>query len=164
MSEIIRGAHLSKCGRYRYRLTRRWGEEGEPQVCFIGLNPSTADADIDDATVRRWIGFCQRWGYSGFVTVNLYAFRATQQADLKKATNPVGVDNDLWIRESAINSDKVVCCWGGGKFHELRAYEVRRMLISSGIAPYCFGKTSEASGRQPKHPVRLAYSTQLEPV
>jgi hypothetical protein len=52
---------LSDCGTYRYELWRRWAEG--PHVLFVMLNPSTADAVTDDATIRKCIGYAKRWGY-----------------------------------------------------------------------------------------------------
>jgi hypothetical protein len=83
-----RGATLSDCGRYRYRLWRRWADG--PTVLFVMLNPSTADADVDDPTIRRCIGFARSWGAGALEVVNLYAWRATQPAELKAAVGPVG--------------------------------------------------------------------------
>ena len=63
-------ATISQCGLYRYTLDRAWANGRT--ITFVGVNPSTADAAIDDATVRRWRGFSERWGYVGFTVVNLF--------------------------------------------------------------------------------------------
>src|SRR4026208_2484913 len=59
---MTRAATISACTRYRYSLRRTWAE-GCAIVCFIMLNPSTADADIDDPTIRRCIGFGKSWNF-----------------------------------------------------------------------------------------------------
>ena len=104
-------ATISDCGLYRYDLTRQWAEGGTT-CAFIGLNPSTADAEQDDPTIRRCVGFAKAWGHSRIVMLNAYAFRATRPADMKTAADPVGPLNDdylaLWL-----NSCKVaVAAWG----------------------------------------------------
>ena len=71
---IRRNAELSACGKYRYRLSRIWDDK-KPLVLFIMLNPSTADAEQDDPTIRRCIAFAKNWGYGGFMAGNLFAFR-----------------------------------------------------------------------------------------
>lgn len=63
-------------GDYRYRLGRYWDNK-KRNVLFIGLNPSTADAYEDDATIRRLIGFSKDWGFGGLTIVNLFAYRST---------------------------------------------------------------------------------------
>lgn len=76
---VRRSAVVSDCGRYRYRLDRIW-DTALPAVTFIMLNPSTADASNDDATIRRLAGtngFARRWGCGALIVVNLYAWRAT---------------------------------------------------------------------------------------
>ena len=74
-----KSATLSECGLYRYDLWRTWATG--PHVTFVMCNPSTADAEIDDPTIRRCIGFAQEWGFAGLVVVNLYAYRATEVSD-----------------------------------------------------------------------------------
>ena len=80
-----KGATFSRCGRYRYSLWRRW-EEDAPYVLWICLNPSTADAEEDDPTLRRCMGFAQDWGYGASYTANLFAWRATKPQDMMKAS------------------------------------------------------------------------------
>ena len=47
---------------YRFALWRFW-DDGLPKIMFVGLNPSTADENKNDPTVRRCIGFAERWGF-----------------------------------------------------------------------------------------------------
>ena len=77
-------AVISQDERHRYSLTRRWGY-GPAVCCWIMLNPSTADATTDDPTIRRCLRFTQGWGYDALTVVNLYAWRATDPADLRNA-------------------------------------------------------------------------------
>jgi hypothetical protein len=77
------GAELSACRTYRYRLWRQWDADLAP-VVWVMLNPSTADESADDPTIRKCIGFAQRWGYGGIEVVNLYAYRSPDPRQLKK--------------------------------------------------------------------------------
>jgi hypothetical protein len=81
-------------------------------VVFIALNPSTADHQQDDPTIRRCVGFAKHWGYQSMVIVNLFAYRATQPADLKAASNPIGPRNDYWLRTMVASADLTIACWG----------------------------------------------------
>lgn len=106
-----RDAVVSECGQYRYSLTRRW-DEGSGRCVFIMLNPSTADAMMDDPTIRRCIGFAQEWGFAMLEVVNLYAFRATDPKDLFRAADSVGPENWEYIWTAVRSADLVVCAWG----------------------------------------------------
>jgi hypothetical protein len=108
---MIKTATISYCGFYRYDLTRRW-EEGGTTCAFIGLNPSTADADIDDPTVRRCIGFAKNWGHSQLVMINAYAYRATNPENMKEAENPVGPMNNEYLMLWSEKCEIVVAAWG----------------------------------------------------
>ena len=82
-------ARISRCKRYRYELTRTW-DEAAGTCAFVCLNPSTADARVDDPTLRRCIGFAKSWGYGRVVMLNAYAYRATDPAEMLAASNPIG--------------------------------------------------------------------------
>jgi hypothetical protein len=108
---VIASAVISDCQKYRYSLTRIW-DARKPRVLFIMLNPSTADAEEDDPTIRRCIGFAKDWGYGGLSVVNLFAWRATKPRELLTAPFVVGVENEKWIRRMSSLADLVVCAWG----------------------------------------------------
>src|SRR4051812_4003223 len=113
-----RGAEISECGKYRYRLWRQWfGFGSEKEVAlFIMLNPSTADANQDDPTIRRCAAFANASGYERLEVVNLYAYRATDPDDLFKAAREgqdiVGPHNEQAVREAADRADLIICAWG----------------------------------------------------
>ncbi|NYI70676.1 hypothetical protein GGQ54_001236 [Naumannella cuiyingiana] len=150
------GAVLSECGRYRYRLTRVWDVD-RPDATFILLNPSTADAKEDDPTIRRCMRFARTWGLGGLVVVNLYAYRATKPADLWRADDPVGPENDDHLRDvlgvAVRAGSPVVAAWGAhgrpGRVSEVVAFAGR--LDALGLTK---------SG-QPRHPLYVRADTRL---
>lgn len=111
---IERSAVISDDGMYRYRLDRWWGDG--PRVVWVMLNPSTADAEQDDPTVRRCIGFSRSWGYDGLTVVNLYPFRATDPAVLEMWLDGNGgeelAENTAMIIVAAHQAPLVVAAWG----------------------------------------------------
>lgn len=152
-------AWISECGRYRYSLTRRW-DRGD-SVLFIMLNPSTADALIDDPTIRRCIDFAKGFGYNAIEVVNLYAWRATKPEDLPPTTwIAVGPDNDVAIAEAVDRADIVIAAWGASA-GQYRSRDVLAYLDAIGKWPYCLGATINGS---PKHPLYLPKDTELIPV
>lgn len=105
-------ALISNCGHYRYRLGRRWNY-GLP-VLWIMLNPSTADANIDDRTISRCIGFTRSWGYSALLVGNIFPYRATNPKELA-SVNRWGFDNASHLREMCSDSALIVVAWGANK-------------------------------------------------
>jgi hypothetical protein len=121
-----RTAEFSPCRRYRYALTRKWAEG--PQVLFIMFNPSTADETNDDATIRRCISIAKSWEFGSLAVGNLFAFRTSSPAELTKAEDPVGVDNDRWLNALHESARLTVAAWGNhGKFRN-RGREVAKRL------------------------------------
>lgn len=156
-ADVQKSAEISACEQYRYLLERRWGE-GAPLV-FVMLNPSTADADKDDATIRKCIGFATRYGYNAIAVVNLFAFRATDPKDLKAASFPVGPGNDEYILAAALmGGNQVVCAWGANANRTPRPAKVSGILKAAGASLKCLGTTQDGF---PLHPCMLSYDRPL---
>lgn len=159
---------LSKCEKYRYQLWRQTGPYDPDNssaykfILFIGLNPSTADATLDDPTVRRLKGFAARQGYTQMALVNLYAYRSTDPKGLLNVSSPVGGMNDRYILHCAVHADKIVCCWGNGLIDERRSVEVRYGILKNFKHKcFVFGFTKND---QPKHPLYLSKDTPTIPL
>jgi hypothetical protein len=150
---ILGSAVFSKCGRYRYVLRRTWNESG-PTVLIIGLNPSTADAECDDPTIRRCIGFARDWGYGSLLVGNLFAYRATHPRVLKSVADPIGPRNDSWLRNLVRQADFVVAAWGiHGSLHS------RDMQVLAAVSDvHCLGVTKAG---YPRHPLYLSATSML---
>jgi hypothetical protein len=147
--------------RHRYTLIHRWDDLLTPAgagIAWICLNPSTADENQLDPTLRRIRGFSAAWGYTHFIMLNAFAFRATDPADMKAAADPVGPDNDHWIAHWAGRVDRVMLGWGEHGAHLGRHEQVLALLDPGKTC--CLGRN--ASG-QPKHPLYVAQRTQPQP-
>lgn len=158
--EIQKFATISGVNReYRYQLNRVWNY-AEPFCLWIMLNPSTADANVDDATIRKCMRFAYMWGHGGIVVVNLFGYRSRTPKTLLTAADPVGPDNDFYIHEAAHLASRVVCGWGATPFATERARKVPAMLrkVSLRWSPQCLGLTLKG---EPRHPLMLAYTTPL---
>lgn len=158
-----RGAIISECGKFRYHLHRQWDEAGKV-LLFVMLNPSTADGEADDATIRRCVRFGEHGGFGGIEVVNLFAFRATEPKDMRLAGYPVGPQNDQWTKdaaEHALETGGAVClAWGAGVAELERPQIVIPLLRRAGVEPMCLGVTRSG---YPRHPLYVAGSTPLQP-
>jgi hypothetical protein len=151
-----RSALFSTCGTFRYRLGRRWREG--PRVAFVLLNPSTADELVDDPTIRRCIGFAMKEGFGGLEIVNLYAYRATNPVDLRRAGYPVGPENDKHIAAAVRDCKWVVVAWGVQAGDSVRPNAVLDILRQLQKATYCLRTTLAG---YPEHPLRLPATCRL---
>lgn len=157
-------AYISPDGIYRYWLRRQIDElykirQKWRPIVFVMLNPSTADADTDDQTIRRCISFARAWGYSELIVVNLYAFRATDPKLLINNPAAIGRFNDSAIAASIENKMTVVA-WGNNapsdRVAEFCEIAARRLPPFNSL--WCLGTTKSGS---PRHPCRLAADTKL---
>jgi hypothetical protein len=152
----LRGtATLSADRAYRYLLTRRWGDG--PAMCWIMLNPSTADASEDDPTIRRCIGFARREGCEAIQVVNLFALRAADPGELLASPDPIGPGGDGFLLARPLAAC-TVAAWGArGSLHG-RSAKVTAML--AGVRLLCLGVTSSG---EPKHPLYVRADVPLVP-
>lgn len=151
-------AVISECGKYRYLLRRVW-DHAKPRALLIMLNPSTADARQDDATIRSCVRLLTGLGYGSLEVVNVFAWRATDPDELLQLADPVGPQNETIIESAIVRSDAVVCAWGANIMAQRKADYVRSMVTRRRPAAYCFGKTKHGF---PKHPLYIKSGTPLE--
>ena len=143
--------------KYRYQLYRKTAD-ADKKICFIMLNPSTADEKDDDHTIRRCIYFARRLGYGELYAVNLYAWRARDPRELGKPPHEsrIGPENDSFIKCCARGCDLTVVAWGALK-DPMR--QSRAKLVSGWLAnPKALGFTKDG---HPRHPLTLPRESEL---
>ena len=148
------GAVFSRCRRFRYSLTRVWDADAA-RVLWIMLNPSTADARSNDATITRCETYTRDWGFGSIQVVNLFAWRATFPVDLIKAGFLVGPHNDVHIRRALRQLNKgdiVLCAWGRHAAGSARVARVLNLIAAAGAQPLCLKHNKDGT---PAHPGRL---------
>jgi len=153
---------FSTCRRYRYTLDHAWHDLLDTHagyVAWIGLNPSTADEQQLDPTLRWVRSFTHRMGDRRFVMLNLFGLRATDSKVMLAASDPIGPDNDRWILDTCRHAAAVVCCWGSHGMHRDRAGRVLDLLAP--VLPLLALKTT--AGGQPGHPLYVSSGTAPRP-
>lgn len=155
------GAEFSPCRQYRYALWRHWEWTSHANcVMFIGLNPSTADEQTNDQTIKKCIGFAKRWGYGGIYMLNLFAWISTIPEGMYLRPDPIGPGNDEAFAYYRTRVGLVVAAWGGSVPNQWRAKlkwheRIKQVSDAIGRPLYCLGRTNDGS---PRHPSRVAYS------
>jgi len=152
-------ADLSPCGRWRYGLTRIWDPALAP-LRFVMLNPSTADADRDDPTIRRCIAIARRAGAGALVVANLCALRATDPAALRHADDPVGPGNAAVLRAMVADGAPIVCAWGAGGVRSADPGPFLADAAAAGVRLLALGLTRDG---HPRHPLFVPAATPLVP-
>lgn len=153
------GAEFSKDRKHRFALYRTKKsifdqKEKVKRILWIMLNPSTADEDHNDPTIRRCMGFSERWGYNHVEIANLFSLRSTDPKALMEDSNEsYYASNMQWLIHVAVTNNFVVCGWGNHGSYKNRGKEVVEML-----APFadlhCLGITKNG---HPMHPLYLPY-------
>lgn len=152
---------LSPCGQYRYALERLTGIAG-PNVTWLMLNPSTADATKDDPTIRKVVGFSRRAGYGRALVVNLFAWRATDPKDVRaNLADAEGHENYRAVIEASAISDAVVCAWGPKPWAYEQADNVLGWLAEHPSGPRRLLCIRTAKDGSPMHPLMQAYDLGL---
>lgn len=158
-------AEISPCGRYRTWLERTnlLHDANEKTVTFIMLNPSTADAEKDDPTIRRCMGYARTWGYTTLVIVNAYAWRDTLPkrmfAAAARGEDIVGPGNDLAIEKAVRLSSLVIVAWGKN-IAPTRQRDVGLLIRIAGGRARCLGTNTDGT---PVHPLYQPKDAVIEP-
>lgn len=146
-----RAAVLSIDDLYRYRLERRWADG--PTATWVMLNPSRADAEVDDQTIRRCVSFSTAAGYGRLVVVNLFALRATDPAELAVHPDPSGGANASHVRTALEESQLIVAAWGSHAMARRSTIRLKLREFAPPIVPVvCLGRSPKGD---PYHPARL---------
>ena len=162
-----RHACFSSCGCFRITLTRSGlngflGNKPERTIIFVMLNPSTANSDEDDPTIRRCISFALDTGHDNLVVVNLFPIISPYPEVLENYAENYGneslLNNDYWMRVELIQKDvdMVVCAWGGFPVAGNRAAAVLDLIKGAGHTPMCLGITKAGA---PRHPLYIKRGT-----
>ncbi len=150
-----RGAFIE--GVHRYHLWRAW-VPGARSLTWVMLNPSTADGDVDDPTVRKCIGFARQWGFGSIDVVNAYSYRTRSPKELRASGYPNGTHADAAIRGVLRRyTDRVVYAWGTKALGD-RVAQVDALVRAEGFEPWTLGLTQ---GGHPQHPLYVPYETEL---
>lgn len=147
-----RSALFSECGSYRYLLTRSF-ESGVGSCLFVMLNPSTADADSDDPTVRRCSSFVRSWGYRELRIVNLFALRSVDPRNLESVADPIGPKNDAVLRQELQSGGLLVAAWGNRGALRRRSSAVLEMIFELKVSAMCLGVNGTG---EPVHPLYVS--------
>lgn len=128
---------------------------------FLGLNPSRADAERDDATLRRLGALARSWGHGRLLVLNLFARVSREPAQLRRCAEPVGEHNAAWLATALAwlasqpkaaegPPPRLWLGWGqGGQLHD------RHRQVLDGLQCWrgdvvCVGLTRQG---QPRHPL-----------
>lgn len=145
VNDMYKDAYIH--GDYRYWLSRYW-DDNKNVVGWIMLNPSTADHREDDPTIWRCINFSKSWGYGGILVVNLFAYRSSSPKNLLNCKDPIGNENDYYIKTSTKHCKIVIAAWGCSGDYKGRDKEVIKMFPDL----MCLSKTKNG---HPGHPLYL---------
>src|SRR6266568_5285727 len=151
-----KSAIISDCGLYRYELRRGWDDALPPYVLGM-LNPSKADAEIDDPTIVRSCRRAEAMGYGALIVWNLGAGRATNPNDWKAMADPIGPENDAHIRRILIEcrdrNGIASIAWGAHGSFRGRDRVALEIAVEVGVVFHCLGTTKSG---QPRHPLYIS--------
>lgn len=154
---VRKDAALSVCGRFRWWLLREWADGRPETVAFVMLNPSTADATLDDPTIRRCMGFARTWGFARLLVANLFPLRATDPDELLTAEDPTGGPDGVEVLGQVARCERVVAAWGSSSIPTRFAGRREEVLAILAAGPvWCLGRTADG---QPRHPLYVAGAT-----
>jgi hypothetical protein len=158
-----RGAHISDCGAYRYRLWREW-DRSKPTLALLMLNPSTADHLSDDPTITRCMSRAIAGKYGGLEVANLFPLRATDPAELLTHPDPLGPVGtaDGAVLDAIDDAPMVICAWGAHSAASARAADLMHIIRITGMRNKLYHLDLNKDG-SPRHPLYIAASMRPKP-
>ena len=148
---------------YRYIL----GTRGKNPLICIGINPSTAEPDNLDNTLKSVERIALGNGFDSFIMFNVYAQRATSPDDMEKSCNLQLHRENLEAFRYVLSISEKPAVWAAwGAIIEKRKYLpgcVRDMLEAGkdyGASWYCAGKVTKKG--HPHHPLYLRQDEKLK--
>ena len=148
----LNGAEFSEDRKYRYALWRVWDEQ-KNKLIFIGLNPSSADEQVNDRTTHKVMHLANSWGFGGVYLLNVFAYITPYPEELYQSKDPIG-ENDEKLAAYSPVADDVLFAWGA---NDIRARET--LIFKLFPKGYCIGQNQDGS---PKHPLYAAKNTELK--
>lgn len=147
---------MDETNQYRYLFECNWSPGGH-FITFILFHPSIDDVSQTDPTLRRCTHYAKLWGFDGLKVVNLYAMIASDVKSLDHMYDPIGPDNDTYIRYAADHSAAVILAWGDAittLSAQSRMRDVYQLVQHQ--SPHCLKVTT--TGNYPRHPLYLSKS------
>ena len=149
---------------YRYIL----GTRGKKPLICIGINPSTAEPDNLDNTIKSVQRIADGNGFDSFIMFNVYAQRATKPDDMERQCNPVLHEENMAAFRYVLSISEKPAVWAAwGAIIEKRKYLpgcVQDMVAIGqelGASWYCAGAISKKG--HPHHPLYLRKDEKLKP-
>ena len=154
-----RTAEFSACNTYRYKLGRVWNPV-KPPCLFVMLNPSTADHNIDDPTIRLCIGHAMRMGFGSLLVGNIFAMRSTDPKHLWKEDDPIGPLNNRALQDMISEAGRVVIAWSADGNHKYGSCKANKRGGRADEVMELIGEENAYALRlckngQPHHPLYL---------
>ena len=148
-NNILRRAKFSIDKKHRYELSRHW-DLSKSDILFIMLNPSIANEDIDDPTIKRLISFTREFKHGGFFVANLFTYITPYSKTLDTSIGLTKL-NLKTIKNLVNKVDEVIYAWG----NSIKEPQELKNLVKN---PKCFGKNLNGT---PKHPLYLSSNSKL---
>ena len=149
---------------YRYIL----GTRGKNPLICIGINPSTAEPDNLDNTLKSVERIALGNGFDSFIMFNVYAQRATDPDAMEKTCNAALHRENLEAFRYILSISEKPAVWAAwGAIIEKRDYLadcVRDMVTAGqefGADWYCAGAITKKG--HPHHPLYLRKDEKLKP-
>jgi hypothetical protein len=149
---------------YRYIL----GTRGKNPLICIGINPSTAEPDNLDNTLKSVERIALGNGFDSFIMFNVYAQRATDPDSMEKQCNLTLHQENLKAFRYILSISKKPAVWAAwGAIIEKREYLadcVRDMVDVGqeyGATWYCAGAITKKG--HPHHPLYLRKDEKIKP-